>query len=164
VKFCACTAPSPGRSAEGIQHCATCGERIRDPLDETRDKTIAAIARTVASVDRRLANSNGTTNGAEPESTTSAPPAGPSIEIPAELIERIAARAAEMVAERQAPDAGDGWVRGAEKIAQYIDAKPDRVYALNSAGRIPVEHDGSALIARKSDLDQWIRDGGGRRP
>lgn len=56
------------------------------------------------------------------------------------------------------------WLRGARRIAEYIDAPPSRVYALASAGRIPVERDGSNLIARRSDLDEWIRSGGGRRP
>jgi hypothetical protein len=59
---------------------------------------------------------------------------------------------------------GDGWLRGAERIGAYIDCTPSRVYALSSAGRIPVEHDGSALVARKSDLDAWVRSGGGVRP
>ncbi len=58
----------------------------------------------------------------------------------------------------------DGWLRGAEKIADYLDCPESRVYALSSAGRIPVEHDGAGLIARKSDLDSWIRSGGGKRP
>lgn len=58
----------------------------------------------------------------------------------------------------------DGWLRGADKIATYIDSPKSRVYALASAKRIPVERDGSALIARRSDLDAWICAGGGRRP
>jgi hypothetical protein len=58
----------------------------------------------------------------------------------------------------------DGWLRGADKIASYIDSPKSRVYALTSAKRIPVEHDGSALIARKTDLDAWVRSGGGKRP
>lgn len=58
----------------------------------------------------------------------------------------------------------DGWLRGADKIATYVDCPRSRVYALASAGRIPVERDGSALIARRSDLDDWIRSGGGKRP
>jgi excisionase family DNA binding protein len=57
----------------------------------------------------------------------------------------------------------DGWLRGAEQIAAYIGAPRSRVYALVSAGRIPVERDGSALIARRSELDAWLRAGGGRR-
>jgi hypothetical protein len=39
-------------------------------------------------------------------------------------------------------------------------ARVERVYALASAGRIPVHHDGSALIARRSELDDWLRSGG----
>lgn len=56
------------------------------------------------------------------------------------------------------------WLRGAEQIAGYIGAPRSRVYALASARRIPVEHDGSALIAHTSALDEWLRAGGGKRP
>jgi hypothetical protein len=83
--------------------------------------------------------------------------------IPPELVEAIALRAADLIAERgAAPE--DGWIRGAAKIAEYVDCNPDRVYALSSAKRIPVHHDGSALIARRSELDAWVRRGGGKRP
>jgi hypothetical protein len=76
--------------------------------------------------------------------------------------------ALDVLAQRLAPrlasrHAEDGWLRGAEKIAAYIDCSVSRVYALSSAGRIPVEHDGSTLIARRSELDLWVRNGGGRR-
>ncbi len=60
--------------------------------------------------------------------------------------------------------AGDGWLRGAQEIGGYIGAPVSRVYSLSSARRIPVERDGSALIARRSDLDAWLRSGGGKRP
>ena len=83
--------------------------------------------------------------------------------LPDELVERIAERAAEIMAKRQAP-VEDGWLRGAVAIGNYIGAMPDRVYALSSAGRIPAEHDGAALVAKRSDLDAWIRSGGGKRP
>jgi hypothetical protein len=60
---------------------------------------------------------------------------------------------------------GNGpWLRGAAKIASYIDCPASRVYALASAGRIPVERDGSALVARKAELDSWLRNGGSKRP
>lgn len=59
---------------------------------------------------------------------------------------------------------GDGWLRGADAIAEHIGAPRSRVYALVSARRIPVERDGSALIARKSELDAWLRNGGAKRP
>jgi hypothetical protein len=85
------------------------------------------------------------------------------VPLPEELIELIAARAAEMVAERQV-EAEDPWLRGADRIAAYLDCPRSRVYALVSARRIPVHHDGSALVARCSELDRWLREGGGVRP
>lgn len=86
-----------------------------------------------------------------------------SFDIADEIVERIAERAAELLRQRQEGDV-EGWLRGADKIASYIDSPRSRVYALVSARRIPVHHDGSALIARRSDLDAWLRAGGGRRP
>lgn len=83
-----------------------------------------------------------------------------------ELIDRIAQRVAERLAEHQGENTNeaDGWLRGAGKIAEYIDCPRSRVYALNSAHRIPVHHDGGALIARREDLDAWLRAGGALRP
>jgi hypothetical protein len=89
--------------------------------------------------------------------------AGVNLNIGEELVERIAERAAALVARQQDETAGDGWLRGADKIAAYIDAPRSRVYGLVSARRIPVHHDGSALIARRSELDGWLLSGGGCR-
>jgi hypothetical protein len=89
---------------------------------------------------------------------------GMRLDIGDELVERIAQRAAELVQQNGESEIEDGWLRGADKIADYIDSPRSRVYALVSARRIPVHHDGSALIARRSDLDGWLRSGGGRRP
>lgn len=77
-------------------------------------------------------------------------------------LDELAARLAPRLARQSGQD--DGWLRGADRIAAYIDAPRSRVYALASAGQIPVRRDGSALIARRSELDRWITDGGGRRP
>lgn len=81
-----------------------------------------------------------------------------------ELVERIARRAAELLSEQASASAEDGWLRGAERIAAYLDCPRSRVYALASARRIPIYRDGSALIARRSELDRWLLDGGGLRP
>jgi excisionase family DNA binding protein len=89
---------------------------------------------------------------------------GISLTVAEELVERIAQRAAELLADQSGEPVEDGWLRGAERIAVYIDAPRSRVYALASARRIPVHRDGSALIARRSELDKWLREGGGRRP
>lgn len=87
-----------------------------------------------------------------------------SINVGDEFFEQIAHRVAELLTEQTATPSSDGWLRGAEKIAAYLDCPPSRVYALNSAKRIPVHHDGSALIARRSELDKWLLGGGGVRP
>lgn len=87
-----------------------------------------------------------------------------SLEIAEELVERIAHRAAELLSEQESKPETDGWLRGAEKIAAYLDCPRSRVYALASARRIPVHRDGSALIARRSELDEWLLGGGGLRP
>jgi len=80
-------------------------------------------------------------------------------------IARLADRLAPLLVERIAPPAsGDGWLRGADQIAGYIGSPRSRVYALASARRIPVQRDGSALVARRSELDSWLRSGGGKRP
>ena len=83
--------------------------------------------------------------------------------LPDDVVEAIAERAAELLAERSI-SSEDGWLRGADRIAAYIDCPRSRVYALASARRIPIHHDGSALIARRSELDGWLRHGGGLRP
>ena len=78
---------------------------------------------------------------------------------------RLADRLAPLLAKRLVQPAGaDGWLRGAEQIAGYIAAPRSRVYALASARRIPVLRDGSTLVARRSELDSWLRCGGGKRP
>ncbi len=88
---------------------------------------------------------------------------GIALDIGDDLIEHIEERAAELIAEQQ-ETTGDGWLRGAaDKIAAYSDAPRSPVYGLVSARRIPVHHDGAALIARRSELDAWLLNGGGRR-
>ena len=45
--------PALAAQREGVEHCSQCGERIRDQQEEARDKAIAAVLRTLASVDRQ---------------------------------------------------------------------------------------------------------------
>jgi hypothetical protein len=78
---------------------------------------------------------------------------------------QLADRLAPLLAERLLqPASGSGWLRGADQIAGYIGSPRSPVYALASARRIPVQRDGSALVARRSDLDSWLHCGGGKRP
>jgi excisionase family DNA binding protein len=85
---------------------------------------------------------------------------GLSLNVPDALVQQLAVRVAELLAEQ----GGDGWLRGAERIADYLDCPVSRVYALTSAGRINVERDGRNLVARRSELDAWVRGGGAKRP
>ena len=86
-----------------------------------------------------------------------------SIPLPPEVLEELVEQTVARLEQRQG---GDGWLRGADRIAAYIDAPASRVYALANCkpARIPVQRDGSALIARRSELDAWVRSGGGKRP
>lgn len=60
--------------------------------------------------------------------------------------------------------APDNWLRGAAEIASYIGAKPDRVKKLNFLGRIPLHKEGRWLVGKRSELDAWLRSGGGKLP
>lgn len=62
---------------------------------------------------------------------------GVNLNVDDELVERIAERAAELIDQQQEKAVSDGWLRGADKIAAYIDAPRSRVYGLASARLIP---------------------------
>lgn len=85
------------------------------------------------------------------------------LEVTGGEIEQIAQQATKLFAKPTGTPL-DEWLRGADRIAAYIDCPRSRVYALTSAGRIPVERDGASLVARRSELDTWLRSGGGKRP
>jgi len=48
--------------------------------------------------------------------------------------------------------------------AEHLACPRSRIYALVSARRIPHHKDGSRLLFRREELDEWVRLGGGRRP
>lgn len=87
-----------------------------------------------------------------------------------EADEATLARVAELLApylpSANGSGADSGWLRGAAAIAEHIGAPPSRVYALaeTSPPRIPVQRDGSRLVARRDELDRWLLNGGGKRP
>jgi excisionase family DNA binding protein len=85
---------------------------------------------------------------------------GVKYELPAELIETVAERAAELLSGRT--QANDSWLDVSE-AAEYLRCPTSRIYALTSAGKIPHYHDGARLLFRRSELDEWVERGGGRR-
>ena len=60
---------------------------------------------------------------------------GLSVSFGDEFFEQIAHRVAELLMEQAAETSDDGWLRGAKKIAAYLDCPDSRVYALASARR-----------------------------
>ncbi len=82
--------------------------------------------------------------------------------LPEELVEQIAQRAAAILAAEHGPaDAGYLDVPGA---ASFLACPPSRVYALVSAGRLPVHRDGSRLLFDRQELRAYVENGGAKRP
>lgn len=84
------------------------------------------------------------------------------ITLPDELVEAIAARAAELLATRATEEpAGYLDVAGA---ADFLACPTSRVYALVSAKRIPHHRDGSRLLFDRAELRDFVNNGGAKRP
>lgn len=87
-----------------------------------------------------------------------APPGPLVLTIPEALVERIAARAAEIVLEQpgaQAGASGSPYLTVAE-AAEYLRAKPQRVYDLLSARRLTRHKDGSRVLVDRAEVDAYL--------
>jgi hypothetical protein len=91
--------------------------------------------------------------------------AAPSLSIPVapEFVEQVAQRAAKILAERE-PDP-EPWI-DVKQAAGHIACPTGRIYALagTTPPRIPVHRDGSRLLFRRSELDEFVAAGGAKRP
>ena len=76
--------------------------------------------------------------------------------VPAELLEAIATRAAELVEDRVA-EAPEPWL-DVQEAADYLRCKPQRIYDLVSQGRLMNRKDGRRLLFRRSDLDAYLEE------
>jgi excisionase family DNA binding protein len=86
------------------------------------------------------------------------------IALPPELLDEIAQRAAELLAERlDVALSGDGYldVAGA---AEFLACPKSRIYALVSTGRIPHAKDGIRLLFDRAELRRFVAKGGAKRP
>ncbi len=81
--------------------------------------------------------------------------------LPPNLVEEIARRAAELVAEQETADVGYLDVDGA---ANFLACPKSRIYGLVSAKRIPHHKDGSRLLFDRAELRAYVAAGGARRP
>jgi excisionase family DNA binding protein len=88
-----------------------------------------------------------------------------SIDFPAEILEQVATRAAEIVVDRQALEADQpsGYL-DVEGAAEFLACPKSRIYSLVSAGRIPHHRDGTRLLFDRGELREYVDNGGARRP
>lgn len=88
-----------------------------------------------------------------------------------ELVDRLTERPdaldtlASKLAERMSAtaDTADEWLN-VPAAAAYLQCGVDRIYALTSAGRLPVHKDGSRSLYRKDELRAFVEAGGAVRP
>lgn len=78
-----------------------------------------------------------------------------SLVVPPDLLEAIASRAAELLAE-QLPAAELNPYLTVDQAAEYMACKPKRIYDLCSQHRIPFAKDGSRTLLRRGDLDAYL--------
>lgn len=86
------------------------------------------------------------------------------LDVPDELVEQIALRAAELVGEMSATaEVADGYL-DVDGAAAFLACPKSRIYSLVSAGRIPHEKDGSRLLFDRVELRAYVQAGGAVRP
>lgn len=76
------------------------------------------------------------------------------LNLPDELLEQIAARAAALVLEQQTSSAPT-WLNTTD-AADYIAAKPGRIHDLVQLGKLAPRRDGRRLLFRRDDLDAYL--------
>jgi hypothetical protein len=79
------------------------------------------------------------------------------LSIPDELVEQIAARAAEIVLERHREGSAPRWLYGAKAAAEYLGWPVKRVN--NRINELPHHRNGGRLIFNTAELDRVIREG-----
>ncbi len=80
---------------------------------------------------------------------------GITLDIPEELVEQIARRAADLVAERQPSTELSPWV-SAPEVADRLRCDRDRIYDLISLGKLTPRRDGRRVLLHRDDLDAYL--------
>jgi excisionase family DNA binding protein len=85
------------------------------------------------------------------------------LNVPPELVDALAGRVVELLAERGAlgaPVTAEGWI-GVDEAAAYIGKPRSRLYDLAERGALRHGRDGRSLLFRRSDLDAYLLGEGG---
>jgi excisionase family DNA binding protein len=81
------------------------------------------------------------------------PPLG--FRFPDSFVGEVADRVAELLAERFAPRASSPYLT-VDEAAEFLRAKPHRVYDLLSSGRLTRHKDGSRVLVERAELEAWV--------
>lgn len=82
------------------------------------------------------------------------------IELPRECVDAIAARAAAILGARtDQPSRAPSPYLSVPEAAEYLRAKPQRVYDLLSARRLTRYKDGSRTLVSRAELDAYLENG-----
>jgi excisionase family DNA binding protein len=73
------------------------------------------------------------------------------------LVEQVADRVAELLADRLPAPASSPWLT-AEEAADRLRCKPKRIYDLVREDKLPVHRDGARLLFRRDELDEYVLD------
>jgi excisionase family DNA binding protein len=82
---------------------------------------------------------------------------------PPELLDALAEQAAAIVLDRIAPAEARLPYLTLLEAAEYVRAKPQRVYDLLSSGRLSRFKDGRRVIVSRAELDEYLAVNGSRR-
>ncbi len=84
------------------------------------------------------------------------------VDIPHEVVKTIAQRVLELTREEER-EPSDGWLDTAG-AAEYLGTPKTALHKLTAAREVPFEQEGAGckLYFKRSDLDTWRRQGGGR--
>jgi excisionase family DNA binding protein len=86
-----------------------------------------------------------------------------SLTLPDALLEQIACRVAQLLADQPTVDLDESYLDVAA-AAEFLACPTSRIYSLVSAKRIPHHRDGTRLLFNRSELREYVANGGARRP
>ena len=79
------------------------------------------------------------------------------VELPAEFVEAVAARVADLITDRfEPPKQWPEWMN-VPTAARYLDCGEHRLYKLAERGQIPHVRDGARIFFERQALDEWMR-------
>jgi len=84
---------------------------------------------------------------------------GLALEVPCELVEALAERVADLLAERLPAQRGPAPWLDVDGAADYLACKPHRVYDLVAEGRLRCAKDGRRSLFRREWLDDYLLGG-----